>query len=191
MINFHWDWKVWILQYSQYKTNSSDFCTIDHCDPDFKYSSMKNSPALQFFAQSFNVTFCQIMWCCITHADKYGKILNTFSAVLKLTRSSTFKSSKFFAIAVQNCQLNCNVPSKCLQSLIMSMFDWITNFTFWDQSQLKPDLMYSCKFANTHSIKTFEKENNQKGVLILLMIKENQRLPAPGYTNSNIISSEF
>ena len=51
----------------------------------------------------------------------------------------------------------------------------LTNFTFEDQSRPKLDLMYSCKFANTHSIKTFEKENNQKGALILV-IKDNQRL---------------
>ena len=43
----------------------------------------------------------------------------------------------------------------------------ITNFTLGDQSNPKLDLMYSCKFANTHSIRNFLKENNQKGVLIL------------------------
>ena len=62
-----------------------------------------------------------------------------------------------------------------LSMLQFDVYFCLTNFTLEDQSRPKLDLMYSCKFANTHSIKIFEKENNQKGVLILLTIKDSKR----------------
>ena len=49
-----------------------------------------------------------------------------------------------------------------LSMLQFDVYFCLTNFTLEDQSRPKLDLMYSCKFANTHSIKIFEKENNQK-----------------------------